>query len=1115
MIVADNSRTSEAASSQGASTRFLPRGSQKYTRRIAAIHRIAWACLFLASLGASWFAYQFFLVPQPGRFAPNWGNAQWIQASGSTTPVAYFRYTTSLVAIPDGAFVTIAASQTFRLYVNGSYVGSNYTDFVQGIFPRTYMYDITASLRSGANVVAIRVANVDQQIPGVKMNIGFARGNFIYYHGSGSDWLATFQDTNVYPRYASNPKVWATTTFDASSWHPAQRMVVEPVTAMLTENPLIYERPMALHWLSAGLGHDAYFVRQVSLPFGITGAWLRLAATGIANIYINGYLYIAWNGQPDVPRQNLADYLSANVTNVEYRAGLIMGVYNITSYLHPGVNTIAVHVLSSGVSAAQVGLDNLSTAMSTDMLLSNLAGNDFWAATDNNWHASIKPVAGWEQGSSAALGWTSSIVVARPGAVQSLYLPDNTTPRNQQLVPLPLSLFVILMSVGGVIGLWLLMSLTVMRCYYHSKYDAFEAMSLAYLPALALEALLLVLSREPQIPQPFPYTWFWGVVLLVIVGIGYLLLWVHARAMQTQAARESTFKKENVRSDRIGTFQDGLLRLYHTTAGATSSSGSVLTARFRFLAWLQVHWPLILLILLAIPMISYNLSYEPYWQDELASYYASRGILAHGLPFFLSGFLYPKSELFSYMLALWTTLFGDQQGVPRLISVIEYLVSLPLLYRVGCYFFDRRVALFATAMLAFSPVSLVWGRQMRMYEQAQVLTLLTVYLFYRAIEERQKVHLVYLAAACLVLDYLSHEEVFIILPGLLLCILVFSRDAHKRLPSVLYQKHWWIAGILTVGIIGLQLLVAQLSHPPVLGTDTSQRPLVQFTTVNVSFYLKLFFYPMGIGHGTYPFITVNSVLAAVGCILAKRATDKRVKYCTVFLIVSLLTLTFAFVMEADRYVYPVLTFYYLMGAYAMLVLMRALWSFARPHMVLRTAQGSVKRVFGGYLSRPMRAMVTCTVGLVCASVLIVPMLPLSGYNLFIDKVVGFSYHRHYPDYDAVGQYMHQHMQASDIVISVSPAISVRYFVGHVNYFLSIDRALFVFERNGHIIETATGAEAILSQDDFQAVLSRYKRIWIVADDGVYQSGALQRFTFPPDFHIVFEGYGSAVYFRGS
>src|SRR6266516_8090608 len=118
-------------------------------------------------------------------------------------------------------------------------------------------------------------------------------------------------------------------------------------------------------------------------------------------------------------------------------------------------------------------------------------------------------------------------------------------------------------------------------------------------------------------------------------------------------------------------------------------------------------------------------------------------------------------------------IFGDQNGMPRLVSMLEYLISLPLFYGVGCYFFDRRIALLSTAMLAFSPYALLWGRQTRMYEQAFLMTLIVAYILYYALQHYQRVRPVYLAIACVVIAYLSHEETFIILPAIIICVLLF------------------------------------------------------------------------------------------------------------------------------------------------------------------------------------------------------------------------------------------------------------------------------------------------------------------------------------------------------
>jgi hypothetical protein len=1091
---------------------------QIWGRTIASMRRVVWVLLLLAILSANWFAYQTFLVSQNGNFTPNWGSAQWIQPQTGKAPVAYYRYSTSLNSLPDSAFVTIAASQVFRLYVNGTYIGTNYSDFMQGIYPRTYIYDILSALSSGPNVIAVRVANVDENIPGVRINLGFSYGNAIYYRGSGNGWIATFNSAAVYPRYTTFLRAWSMKDFDASSWLPVRVMQSPPVTPALTVNPLLYEHPIAINWVSAGSGHEAYFTRKFIVPVGLTGAWLRVAATGVADIYVNGSQFIVWNGQPVITDQNLADYLSdpGSTENVpQYRSGLILGVYNIAAYLHPGVNTIAIHVLSPGIDASIVGLNSLNAAMTCDMLFSDFIGRNYWVPADSSWSVSNVATPGWQQGNLESGQWHTPVMIERPGAVRALYLPDNTTVRSEQIVPLSLLAIIVFIGTVGVIALWLAMSFFAVRSYYTKRLDALETMSLGFVPAIALEALLLILSREPQMPQPFPYTWFWGGILLLVLGISYFFLWLNARTRFQQNTTGSTkslwsFAKPPV---VIDTVRNGLLKLYKKVPDTRST---VLQSEWRQkpLRWLQEYWILILIIIVAIPLIGYNLGYEPYWQDELASYDAAQGILAHGLPYFYSGFLYTKAELFSYMLALWTALFGTQQGSPRLISAAEYLLSIPLIYYVGCQFFNKRIALIAAAMLAFSPVTLTWGRQMRMYEQAQLITLLVCLLFYKALLNPRKKLPVYLAAITLVVDYLSHEEIFIILPAVLLCVLIFSMDKKRRLPSVLLQKHWWGAAAICVVIIGSQLLAAKFTPPPLLGTDSSRRPLVQFTTDNLVYYTKLLFFPQALGKGTLPWITLDSLLAIMGCFWALRTKNWRIKYCAMFLILSLGTLILGFTMEADRYIYPVLPLYYLLAAYALVNLLQIIWDFARPRIVLPLSANHAQPVFGGYLSRGMRMFVIYTVAICYLSILIAPVFPLSNYNLFVTRVLGFSYHRHYPDYDALGQYMKRHMQPGDIVIAVSPAISVRYYVGHVDYFFSIDRSLFIFEQQGHIVETASGAQAILSQNDLNAVLEKYKRVWIISDNGSYQAAVAQRFRFPPDFHIVFEGYGSAVYFRG-
>jgi hypothetical protein len=293
-----------------------------------------WFCLVLACLGASWYSAQIFLVPQPARFAAPLQNAQWVQAEDGNGPVAYFRYTTDLNSLPDAAFVTVAASQVFRLYVNGIFIATNAVDVVQGGGSRAYIYDVLSALQPGPNAIALRVTNLDQHIPSLRASLGMVVGSSIIYRGTGPGWQATAQSALANPSYIVGLPAWVTPTFDASSWLAVQAVANVPATPLLTMNPLLYEQALPAQWMSAGASHNAYFVRSFSLPASITGTWLRIAATGPATVYLNGNLLIVWDGEVPLPQQHIADYLSDLETVIQYQKGLLVGLYDISPHTH-------------------------------------------------------------------------------------------------------------------------------------------------------------------------------------------------------------------------------------------------------------------------------------------------------------------------------------------------------------------------------------------------------------------------------------------------------------------------------------------------------------------------------------------------------------------------------------------------------------------------------------------------------------------------------------------------------------------------------------------------------------------------------------------------------------
>ncbi|HKD75994.1 MAG TPA: glycosyltransferase family 39 protein, partial [Ktedonobacterales bacterium] len=308
----------------------------------------------------------------------------------------------------------------------------------------------------------------------------------------------------------------------------------------------------------------------------------------------------------------------------------------------------------------------------------------------------------------------------------------------------------------------------------------------------------------------------------------------------------------------------------------------------------------VVLALIGLYLATYQLNYEVFWQDEATSVYAAQQVLHTGIPRLLSGFIYTKSELYSYMLAVVELFFGTNPIALRLLSVAEYLASLLLTFHMGRRFFDKRVGLLAMALLVFSPMALRWGREARMYQQAELCLLIVVFLFYQALQAQERARPIYLSMAAVVVMYFSHEETFIVLPALLIYFLATQRLRWVRNP------HWWIAGMAAIAIILFQLLLAQTTHPPILGTDRSQIPMIAFAPQNFDFYMRLLFASRAMGHGTYPSLGVTSALIVASALVALFATHRPLRYlCTIFF-VSLGCLIFVFTLTADRYIYPLL-----------------------------------------------------------------------------------------------------------------------------------------------------------------------------------------------------------------
>lgn len=153
------------------------------------------------------------------------------------------------------------------------------------------------------------------------------------------------------------------------------------------------------------------------------------------------------------------------------------------------------------------------------------------------------------------------------------------------------------------------------------------------------------------------------------------------------------------------------------------------------LAALQGHSTAILLgviTLIGLGLRCYAIEDKTVWLDEAFSIWLAYQPLTEMWTWLIKIDQHPP--LYYTLLHYWITLFGDAQGPVRALSALCSGLAIPLLYGVGRYLFDRRIALLAALLLAFSAFHVRYAQEARMYAlltlgAAMTLYMLTVILF--------------------------------------------------------------------------------------------------------------------------------------------------------------------------------------------------------------------------------------------------------------------------------------------------------------------------------------------------------------------------------------------------
>ncbi|MFN8453621.1 MAG: glycosyltransferase family 39 protein [Anaerolineae bacterium] len=147
---------------------------------------------------------------------------------------------------------------------------------------------------------------------------------------------------------------------------------------------------------------------------------------------------------------------------------------------------------------------------------------------------------------------------------------------------------------------------------------------------------------------------------------------------------------------------------------------------------------LFIITLIALSVRLYNLTYHSLWFDEAISVHWAR----QSIPRILEvGFTLEEDRLpplYYLLLKGWTTLVGFSETGLRSLSTFTGVLLIPVTASIASTLFNRRVALMTALLVALNPFLVWYSQETRMYAQAALFSMLTVWAFLQMCEYANK-----------------------------------------------------------------------------------------------------------------------------------------------------------------------------------------------------------------------------------------------------------------------------------------------------------------------------------------------------------------------------------------
>lgn len=193
----------------------------------------------------------------------------------------------------------------------------------------------------------------------------------------------------------------------------------------------------------------------------------------------------------------------------------------------------------------------------------------------------------------------------------------------------------------------------------------------------------------------------------------------------------------------------------------------------------------------------YDLGKESLWVDEGYTAYLVRFTPAEYVNDVLHTVRNILPPLYFALLHYWTALVGTSEVTLRLPSAVFGVLTVPMLYLLVARLFDVTTARLGAAVLTVSLFQLRYSQEARMYALLALLSVVSLYLLVRLLEERRAWQVAALAFADTLIVYTHHYGALLIIAEAgYVVLLALARDLDRHA-----LRRWLVSRLVFVVLV--------------------------------------------------------------------------------------------------------------------------------------------------------------------------------------------------------------------------------------------------------------------------------------------------------------------------